>query len=203
MNDPIEGAARSSREADDGSVRRAEPLMPSIVFLRGVNVGGNKTLRPSLIAAQLKSLDVVSLGAAGTFVVGSSATEAEIRSAFRRKLSVDVPMMVTSAKQMADLFKRDPFGTRSTAKGDGDYISIVEKAFAKPVKCPIVIPEGSSWQIQIVDVNGVFVASVRRACVGGQFYPNEVVEKRFGLSATTRGWPTFMKIRQVLERFAQ
>lgn len=43
--------------------------MASIVFLRAVNVGGHKSFRPSALAAQVAALDVVSIGAAGTFVV--------------------------------------------------------------------------------------------------------------------------------------
>jgi hypothetical protein len=40
-----------------------------VVLLRGVNVGGHKTFRPSLLVEQLKHLDAVNIGAAGTFVV--------------------------------------------------------------------------------------------------------------------------------------
>src|SRR6185295_12228721 len=43
--------------------------MAVVVFLRGVNVGGHRRLRPSVLAKELERLDVVSIGAAGTFVV--------------------------------------------------------------------------------------------------------------------------------------
>ena len=43
--------------------------MALIVFLRGVNVGGHRTFRPSTLARELSDYDVVSVGAAGTFVV--------------------------------------------------------------------------------------------------------------------------------------
>ena len=43
--------------------------MALVVFLRGVNVGGHKTFRPSLVANELSDFDVVNVGAAGTFVV--------------------------------------------------------------------------------------------------------------------------------------
>ncbi len=50
--------------------------MPEVVLLRGVNVGGHKTFRPSALAAQLQHLDVVNIGAAGTFVVRRSVGHA-------------------------------------------------------------------------------------------------------------------------------
>ncbi len=43
--------------------------MAVVVFLRGVNVGGHRTFRPSLLAKELHDYDVVNVGAAGTFVV--------------------------------------------------------------------------------------------------------------------------------------
>ncbi len=43
--------------------------MALIVFLRGVNVGGHRTFRPSMLARELSDYDVVNVGAAGTFIV--------------------------------------------------------------------------------------------------------------------------------------
>jgi hypothetical protein len=52
---------------------RQEPLsaarMALVVFLRGVNVGGHRTFRRSTLTEQLKHLDAVNIGAAGTFVI--------------------------------------------------------------------------------------------------------------------------------------
>jgi hypothetical protein len=39
-----------------------------VVFMRGVNVGGNKTFQPSLLAKGLEHFGVANIGAAGTFV---------------------------------------------------------------------------------------------------------------------------------------
>jgi len=37
-----------------------------VALLRGVNVGGNRTFRPSVFAKELSKYDVVNIGAAGT-----------------------------------------------------------------------------------------------------------------------------------------
>jgi len=44
-------------------------LVALVVFLRGVNVGGHRTFRPSVLARELEHLDAVNIGAAGTFGV--------------------------------------------------------------------------------------------------------------------------------------
>ena len=43
--------------------------MALIVFLRGINVGGHRTFRPSMLARDLAAYDAVNVGAAGTLVV--------------------------------------------------------------------------------------------------------------------------------------
>lgn len=43
--------------------------MASIVFFRGINVGGHRAFRPSLLAKELDMYDAVNVGAAGTLVV--------------------------------------------------------------------------------------------------------------------------------------
>ena len=43
--------------------------MALVVFLRGVNVGGHRTFRPSVLAQQLRGYSRVNVGAAVTFVV--------------------------------------------------------------------------------------------------------------------------------------
>ena len=60
--------------------------MALIVFLRGVNVGGHRTFRPSILARQLRDYQVVNVGAAGTFIVWKPGPRAKIRAELLRKL---------------------------------------------------------------------------------------------------------------------
>src|SRR5437879_13569813 len=43
--------------------------MALIVFFRGINVGGHRAFRPSLLAKELGIYDAVNVGAAGTLVI--------------------------------------------------------------------------------------------------------------------------------------
>src|SRR5205085_6400876 len=60
--------------------------MPSVVFLRAVNVGGTNRCRPAEIAKDLAGLGVVNIGAVGTFVVREDVSESELRAAIAKKL---------------------------------------------------------------------------------------------------------------------
>jgi ABC-type phosphate transport system auxiliary subunit len=50
-----------------------------VVLLIGVNVGGHRTFRPSVLAEQLQHLAAVNIGAAGTFVIRRSVPRAQLR----------------------------------------------------------------------------------------------------------------------------
>ena len=60
--------------------------MALVALLRGVNVGGHRTFRPSILARELSDYDVVNVGAAGTFVVRKPGPRSKFRTALLRKL---------------------------------------------------------------------------------------------------------------------
>ena len=60
--------------------------MALIVFIRGINVGGQRTFRPSLIAKDLHVFDAVNVGAAGTFVIRKPGSRAKFLTELRRRL---------------------------------------------------------------------------------------------------------------------
>lgn len=64
--------------------------MALVVFLRGVNVRGHRTLRPSDLAKELADYEIVNVGAAGTFVVWRRINQAKLRSEFIRCLPLEL-----------------------------------------------------------------------------------------------------------------
>jgi uncharacterized protein (DUF1697 family) len=68
--------------------------MAFVVFLRGINVGGHRTLRPTMLAQQLKHFDVVNIGAAGTFVVGAPTSETRLRAELSRRLPFETSIII-------------------------------------------------------------------------------------------------------------
>jgi uncharacterized protein (DUF1697 family) len=176
--------------------------MPSVVFLRGVNVGGHKAFRPSQLAERLGPLRVTSLGAAGTFIVRADADAARIRKQFAAQLDFEAQLMICTGRDLAKLVAADPFADGALPKADGQYITIVEKRPRALPRLPLWAPEGRDWQVGLVSIQGCFVASLTRRTGARLLYPNELVEKQLGVAATTRGWPTILKIQQALAKEA-
>ena len=74
--------------------------MALVVFLRGVNVGGHRTFRPSILARQLKHYDAINVGAAGTFVIRRPANQAKLRAELQRKLPFAAERFVAKSKTL-------------------------------------------------------------------------------------------------------
>src|SRR5215471_9391547 len=83
--------------------------MPSVVFLRALNVGGANRCRPAEIARQLSKFGVVNIGAVGTFVVREDVSESVLRAAILKKLPFKCEIMICSARNIIKLASKDPF----------------------------------------------------------------------------------------------
>ncbi len=173
--------------------------MSSVVFLRGVNVGGHKAFRPKALAEALANFEVVNVGAAGTFVVRKRASEAILRAELLRRLPFEAELMICRAKEVLDLARAEPFPDESEPKDVTRYVSVLAQRPPVVPPRPILHPAGDDWQVKVIAVRGRFALSLHRRLGRTTAYPNEVVEKRLGVSATTRNWNTIASICKILE----
>ncbi len=171
--------------------------MDLVIFMRAVNIGGHQTFQPSKLARELAEYDVKSIGAAGTFVVFGRTTEATIRKAILTKLTIAPEMMISSADDVAALAELKSF--KDLGQDVHRYVTVMASAPPKMPKLPIVLPESGDWQMRIAIITGQFALSYRRSVGQAKYYPNEVIEKRLGIAATTRNWTTITKIHDILE----
>lgn len=162
-----------------------------IVFLRGVNVGGHKTFRPAEVAKKLAKLGAKNHGAAGTYSIHAQATESAVRAAFEKALPFEADMMICPRAAIEALVKKPPFG--KPAKDQTWYVSVLGGAPKLSPTLPLERPE-KDWEVRVLRVEGPFVCSLHRRRPNGRHYPNEVVEKAFGVPATTRNWNTILKL---------
>lgn len=167
-----------------------------VVFLRGVNVGGNKTFRPAELA---RALGAVNLGAAGTFVLHAGGAAAAVRKSILEALAFECEVIVCEGGDVRELARRAEKDPPPYGKDLKTMVTVLAaKPKAKP-GLPFSAPEGKDWQVRVTSVDGPFVTSVWRRTQGRFIYPNEVVEKLFGVPGTTRGWSTIAAIAKALE----
>jgi len=174
--------------------------MAVVVFLRGVNVGGKRVFRPAALAQELAPFDVVQVGAAGTFVARRPVAQATLRAALRLRLPFAAECMLCQGRQILALVDSQPFGSDAPAKGVRRYVSILTKLPPSVPPLPFTQPAGSPWQVKIVGVHRRYVLSEGRRSGKAFLYPNEVVERKLGVPATTRSWDTILKVHEILQR---
>jgi uncharacterized protein (DUF1697 family) len=168
-----------------------------VLFFRAVNVGGHQTFKPSILARALAEYDVTSIGAAGTFVAKGSASEARLRKAMEDVLHFKPEIMIVNGDELSPLLKIKAMAMPDN--GIGRFLTVMATPPSVKPRLPFSVPEGEDWQIRIVAVKKQCVLTLRRPAGKRQLYPNEVVEKTFNISATTRNWETLEKICNVLD----
>ncbi len=176
-----------------------DPAVKFAAFLRATNVGGHQTLKPSAVAKNLSGLGTVSIGAAGTFVFLRAAGGAEVRAAIRSSLPFEPEMAVCPGAKVVALANSRPFGREPPRGGERRFVTVLTARPSEKPNLPLDRPEGSAWQLRVLRAEGPFVLSLRRPHQPGKFYPNDAVEKAFGVPATTRAWSTFEAVCRALE----
>jgi uncharacterized protein (DUF1697 family) len=172
--------------------------MPSVGFLRGVNVGGHRKFQPSVLVKELAHLDAVNVGAAGTFVIRAAISPTKLREEFLRRLPFEPDLMICRGRELLDLAAAEPFAKGQKNPEATRYVTVMAKRPKALPELPLLKPDGDDWQVRVIRVIGPFALSLHRRMGKRLIYPNEVVEKHFGVAATTRNWNTVEAICDIL-----
>jgi uncharacterized protein (DUF1697 family) len=172
--------------------------MPSVVFLRAVNVGGANRCQPASIARQLAKFDVVNIGAVGTFVVRGDVSESTLRTAITRKLPFKCEIMICPAKAIVELVRRDPFAREPSGPNITRFVNVLHKPIRKPPSLPLSLPSDDDWLLKIIAIQNRFVLGLYRREMKAIAYLGKI-EKLLGVPATTRNWNTIEKVLKILE----
>jgi uncharacterized protein (DUF1697 family) len=172
--------------------------MAWVVFLKGVNVGGHRTFRPSVLASRLAKHGVVNIGAAGTFVVRKPVSQAKLRLELRRHLPFETEAMICSASDIIRLASVQCFGEETCGPQTVRFISVLSKRPRALPVLPLELPPGKDWLIRLVALHGRFAFGLYRR-VGRTIRSFSQLEKRLGASLTTRNWNTFSSLFELLK----
>jgi uncharacterized protein (DUF1697 family) len=172
--------------------------MALIVFLRGVNVGGHRTLRPSILARQLSDHDVVNVGAAGTFVVRRPASRAKLLADLLQKLPPETKVALCDGRDLIRLETENPFGAEPSGPDLVRFVSILSKRSHNPPSVPMTLPPGEEWSVRILGLRNRFVFGIYRRHMKTIGYLGKI-DKLFGVPATTRNWNTILSVIRLLK----
>jgi len=172
--------------------------MASVVFLKGVNIGGHKTFRPSVLASEMARFGVMNIGAAGTFVVSKPISQATLRRELKRRLPFETEVMICSGKDVLQLASAPLFAGEPCGPDIVRFVSILAKRPRVLPALPVDLPPVGDWLVRIVAIRGRFAFGLYRrtmrtiACLGQ-------LEKHLGGSITNRSWNTFSNLVAILK----
>jgi uncharacterized protein (DUF1697 family) len=172
------------------------PAMALVVFLRGVNVGGHRTFRPSILARELSDYGVVNVGAAGTFVVHKPGLRANFRAELVRKLPFETEVVLCDGRDLIRLEMENPFG--ASRRDIVRFVSILSKADRGLPSIPFALPARGRWFVRVIASKNRFVFGEYRRHMKTIGYLGQI-DKLFGVPATTRNWNTIIAIVRILK----
>ena len=167
--------------------------MTLIALLRGLNVGGHRRFRPTLLAQKLRRYDVVNVGAAGTFVVRKPGAPAAFRAALLRSVPFAAEVVLCDAEALMRLAANNPFGSEPTSSGLVRFVSFLPKPVGAVPELPLMIPSTGRWFVRVVALREQFVIGEYRRHMKTIGYLGQL-DARLGMRATTRNWNTVTAI---------
>ncbi len=175
--------------------------MALVVLLRGLNVGGHRTFRPTTLAEQLQHLDAVNIGAAGTFVIRQPVSRAQLRVEVARRLPFDAEIMICQGREIVRLMSDDFFAGHPVRPNIVRFVSVLSRLPRSAPRLPMKLPSRGKWLLNVLARDDRFVFGLYRRHMKVIGYLG-TLDRLFGVPVTTRNWNTIIAIGKVLDHGA-
>jgi uncharacterized protein (DUF1697 family) len=176
--------------------------MALVVFLQGIDVGGHRRFRPSILAGELSGFDAVNVGAAGTLAIRRPGSRAKFRAEFFRKLPFKAEAALCYGRDLLRLKKENPFETEPAHPDVVRFVSILSKAGRCTATIPFRLPPDGEWFVRPIAAKEQFVCGVHRRQMKTIGYLGQI-DKIFGTPATARNWNTILAVVRSLKASAK
>jgi uncharacterized protein (DUF1697 family) len=171
--------------------------MALVVFLRGINVGGHKSVRPTVLAQQLKHYDVVNIGAAGTFVVRRPVGQNQLRAEFERRLPFRAEVVICRGGELLRAATLDRYGAAPLRSDVVRFLSVLSRRPARRPAIPFELPPEGGWLLRVLARENRFLFGLYRRHMHTIRHLG-TLDRLFGVPLTTRSWNTIAAVVKVL-----
>lgn len=171
--------------------------MALVVLLKGLNVGGHRTLRPSVLAKDLARHGAVNIGAAGTFVIRKPVSRARLRAEIASRLPFAADVMICEGRDVRELIALNPFAGQPTGPDIIHFVSLMARRGKRPGR--VDIPGSGRWGVRVLGSWKRFVYGLYRREMRAIGYLGQL-DTLCGASVTTRSWSTILSVARALDR---
>jgi uncharacterized protein (DUF1697 family) len=172
--------------------------MALVVLLRGINVGGRRTFRPTRLAEQLRHLHAVNIGATGTFVIGQHVSRAQLHAEIVRRLPFEAEIIICQGGEILRLLSQDFFVHHPVRADMVRFVSFLSGPARSAPRLPMQLPARGKWLLKVLACDRRFVVGLYRRHMKVISYLG-ALDQVFGVPVTTRSWSTLTAIARVLD----
>jgi hypothetical protein len=153
--------------------------------------------RPAVLAAQLKHLGAVNIGAAGTFVIRKRVARSDLRAEFAGRLPFETHITICEGREIVQLLANDLFASGPAPPGVVRFVTVLSRVPRSGPELPMSLPPRGQWLLQVLARDGRFVIGQYRRHLKAITYLGGL-DRAFGVPATTRNWNTLTAIAKAL-----
>jgi uncharacterized protein (DUF1697 family) len=172
-----------------------------VVLLRGLNVGGHRSFRPTTLVEQLRHFGAVNIGAAGTFVIRQPVSRAQLRVEVARRLPFDAEIMICEGREIVRLLSHNFFTGHPVRPDVVRFVSVLSRVPRSAPPLPIQLPSRGKWLLKVLARDDRFVVGLYRRHMKVIGYLG-TLDRLFAVPVTTRNWNTITAVGKALDREA-
>ncbi|NNE75495.1 MAG: DUF1697 domain-containing protein [Pricia sp.] len=170
-----------------------------IVFLRGINVSGQKKIKMLDLKSMLEKLGfdkVQTYIQSGNVVLtaiekDAEAIELKIKSSIAKTFGYEVPVIAKSKKQIEEILERNPYKDFESLDKKGLYFVLLKN---RPEEKFIKDLEAESYDNEQFSITEDCVYLLCLTGYGKAKLNNNLIERKLRVEATTRNYRTMMKL---------
>ena len=174
-----------------------------VAFLRAINVGGHakvkmSDLKHAFVAAGCKDVRTYIQSGNVIFEAPAGDTTAliqKIQIKLNELLGTEAAVVYRTRREVEGVVRAAPFKDIETTTDMKLYVAFLSQTPRSNPRLPLLSPKEALEAVQVKHFD-VFIVS-RKKKNGGYGFPNNFIEKAFGVPATTRNWSTVTKIAEL------
>src|SRR5437867_2048501 len=180
-------------------------MITYVAFLRAINVAGQKLIKMPELTRILSSAgfrNVRTYIQSGNVIfdsasANSTALTRKLERTLKEAFGYQVTVVLKTLAELKHLVMRDSFKQAGTDSGAILFVVLLADDPKNRPKLPLILDKENLEVIEVKDRTALVVA--RRKKNGRFGFPNAIVEKALGVSATTRNWNTVNKVVKLAE----
>ncbi|MBC8080212.1 MAG: DUF1697 domain-containing protein [Gorillibacterium sp.] len=169
-----------------------------IALLRGINVSGQKMIRMVELKQMFEELDLLQVQTyiqSGNVLFESNEEETGLRLRIQQEIErvfgFSVPVVLRTVQELERIIATCPFPVNDLPEGESVYVAHLQEA---PSQEGIDRLLSYNNEVDELRIHGLDVYILYRQNAGRSKLTTTLIEKRLGVSATTRNWNTVNKL---------